>query len=76
MSFLVRTVRGNSDVALRQATKLLGADTRARLAAMRRYNEKPCQRRRRLRSTAIRSSEKNSLLSNLRVVFSRKARGF
>lgn len=76
MGFLVKVIRNNYDGVIRHANKLISQDPRSRMFMKRRYNEKPCQYRRRIRSDSTRRLEKAQLLDNLRVVFARKARGF
>ena len=76
MGFLIRVVKGNYDNALRQFNRLSQSDNLNKLMMNRRFNEKPCQKRRRIQAQGIKRAEKASLYHNLRVIFSRKARGF
>lgn len=76
MSFLARVVRGNVDQAYRQAMRAIQSNPQAKKLRTKQYNEKPTQRRRRERSEGKRRREKTALLSNLNVIFTRKARGF
>ncbi len=76
MTYFVRVVRGNVDMALRHLNRLNGVDGTRKLAREHQGYRKPGDIRRSKRSDSLRRAERQSLYRNLNTVFARKARGF